>query len=690
MFAPGIRIAPRVIAVISVLGMLLELSACGGGGGGGSSGSGGSGGGGGSGGSGGGGGTSNLPTFSLSTNAVSFSTTATNLYPQNPSVFYVTGTVTGSASGTLYIVVDEPNPNVATVSNFTITGNSTGQAAINPGSPTTLGAGSFSEALTVKACLNDPTCATGQLQGSPQTVTVNYTIVGLSSTTSALTYSIGNAPTSADYGSTFQVTGYPVQTWTATSNVPWLAVTPVSGSTASAVSVSVALGTAQVNALNGGTYTGTVTLTPTSGLPVTIPVSLTIARTQVDYVAPYIALSGTPGNVIIRGEKFSLVTPTGVNFGTTPATSFSVISDTEIHATYPALQAGTYTVHVVNTQGIDRTNAQLTVVNPTTFAAGTLQYPSTTGTTLVTGLVYDAARQALLVNIWYPPQGSGSGLLLRYGYTSGWSAPTSVALPGNSVIAESVDGTTVFAAYADPTLAQFTLAQLDPVSLAAVKTVTNTEEDVTGTSIAPSNNGHVIIAATSPTDTGDYPIFDYSMLNGSLVWMGEPVGVTGTPGAAASIDGSTVLIQSTSGLLMSQTQLYDSNLDTLTWQRTAPDARAVQLNRDGSRVLLTGLSYQRNIYDANFNLLGGLPASSQASVFGPVSALVYTFDSNGTVRIFDTSQPTVGGIYPEILPALTPIQNPTNSNYIPTLAITPDERTLFLAADAQIVIVPLP
>jgi hypothetical protein len=579
-----------------------------------------------------------------------------------------------------------PSPKIATVTNFTINGNTTGQATVIPGSPTNLGAGNFTELITVSACLNDSTCATGQLQGSPQTVTVNYTIAGVASSASTLTYSIGNAPTSEDLASVFQVTGYPVQSWTATSSVPWLTVTPASGSTSAAASVSAALGATQINALDGGTYTGTVTLTPTSGVPLTIPVSLNIARTQVNYVAPYTAQSGTTGNVIIRGENFSLISPTGVNFGTTPATSFSVISNTEIHATYPALQAGTYTVHVANSQGIDRTTAQLTVATPVTYAAGTLQYPSTTGAAIVTGLLYDAARQALLANIYYPPQGVSSGALLRYGYTSGWSVPTSVAVPGNSAIGGSIDGSVVFAAYADPTSSMFTLKQLDPVTLTTVHTVANMQ-DVTGVSIAASNNGHVIITATSPTLTGLWPVFDYSMLNGSL--MGTPGGATGTPGAAASADGSRLLIQSSSGILMSQTQQYDSNSGAIVPAPTSIDARAVQLNSDGTRALFIGLSGQPNIYDANLKLLGSLPLSSLASVFGPISNRAYTYDNNGTVRIFDISQPTVGGIYPEVLPALTPIQGPNKLNTLPAIAITPDEGALFLAGDAQIVIVPL-
>lgn len=658
-------------AVSVLLATLFQLSACGGGGGGGSSvppp-------------------TNNSLTFSLSTNTVNFSTTGVNVSPQNPSQVYVTGTVTGSAgsaAGTLYIVVDVPNPNIATASDFTITGN-TGQALISPGSPSALGPGSFTEAITVKACLNDSTCATGQLQGSPQTVTVNYTIPGVASTASSLTYSIGNAPTSASFNSTFQVSGYPAQSWTATSSVPWLTLTPPSGGTAAAVSVSAALDQTQVNAFDGGTYTGTVTLTPSTGAPITIPVTLTVARTQVNYVAPYVAIAGTTGNVIIRGEHFSLITPTAVNFGTTPASSFTVVSDTEIHATYPALQTGPYTVHLVNSLGVDRTTAQLVVINPTAYTAAVLQFPVTTNTPLVTGLVYDAPRQALLVNTSY----AGSGTVLRYGYSSGWSSLISVALPGYGAIAETVDGTAIIAAYLDPTSNHFTVAQLDPVVLTPLKTVADSQNSIntlTGSTIASSNNGHILINAQDLESADYWPMYDYSLLNGSLTNIAGPA-EPAAANVAASLDGSALLAQAWNNLYDTATEEYDSNQDVLVSAPVQLPARTVELNRDGSRVIgYNSGSGQFTIYDAGLNLLATLPASTLETVFGPISGRVYTLDTNNTVRIFDLSQPTVAGMYPEILPALTPIQAPS----IGAATITPDEGALFLTTNGGVVVVPL-
>jgi hypothetical protein len=359
---------------LAIASIYLGAAACGGGGGGGS--------------------TPPPVTFSLSTNTVSFATAAPDYGTPAPTT--VTATVTGPASGTLYIIVSLGNPSLVTVSNFAVTSNTSGQATITPVDASTLSAGTYTEALTVTACLNDSTCHTGQLQGSPQTITVNYAVAGVASNPSSLSYSIGNVPTAANLSQTLSVTGTPVQTWTASTNAPWLTLSPTTGSTSAAQTVTAALDQTQISTLDGGTYTGTVTLTPTAGLPLTLPVSLTIARTQVNFVAPQVIPANTAVNVIIRGENFSSIMPTGVNFNSTAASSFTVVSNTEIHATTAAMPAGNYVVHIANAQGVDRTNAQLTVTSAIPYTAGVLAYSPPLG--FPNGFIYDAARQSLLVS----------------------------------------------------------------------------------------------------------------------------------------------------------------------------------------------------------------------------------------------------------------------------------------------------
>ncbi|GEM_PF-2548675 len=113
------------------------------------------------------------PTFSLATHALTY--TATSSTAATPAAQTVSGSVTGSLSGTLYIVVTVAGPAVDTVSAFSVSGSS-GQASVSVKAPSALGPGTYSSTITVHACSNDSTCATGELAGSPQTVTVSYTI----------------------------------------------------------------------------------------------------------------------------------------------------------------------------------------------------------------------------------------------------------------------------------------------------------------------------------------------------------------------------------------------------------------------------------------------------------------------------------------------------------------------------------
>lgn len=116
-----------------------------------------------------------LGTLSVSARKVTFN--AAGPYARAPATQTITGTVTGlTTSGILYIKVVANNPGGSfTVSSVTIAGNS-GQADVIPAEPAALAAGSYQGSITVTACLNDSTCNTGQLSGSPQTIAVDYEI----------------------------------------------------------------------------------------------------------------------------------------------------------------------------------------------------------------------------------------------------------------------------------------------------------------------------------------------------------------------------------------------------------------------------------------------------------------------------------------------------------------------------------
>ena len=226
----------------------------------------------------------------------------------------VTGSVSGVSSGTLFIKVVV---NGAVVSNvFINVSGSTGVASVVPARASTLGVGTFSGTITVTACLNDPTCATGQLAGSPQTINVSYQVAS-----------------------------------------------PVQG----------------------------------------------------DAVAPRIAIANTVGNVIVRGNGFSQAAVQDVTFGGLSATGFSRVGDTEIHASYPALLAGSHSVQLIGSSGPLPFAATLVVIDPPNYHPATLNYPAPPQE--VRALLYDAERQALLVAVSFANRTGNQ--ILRYQFANG-------------------------------------------------------------------------------------------------------------------------------------------------------------------------------------------------------------------------------------------------------------------------------
>jgi hypothetical protein len=571
-----------------------------------------------------------------------------------------------------------------------VTGPTTGEGTIVPGSPAGLGPGTHSASIQVRACLNDQTCASGQVRGSPQTINVTYNVTGVASSVSNLTYDIGNAPSAQNLTRSFNVTGFPAQAWTITENLPWLDVTPATGSAGTPTSVSANLAATPLDALNNGRYTGTVTLTPTTGAPVTINVALNVARTQVNYVAPYVAHTGVAGDVIIRGDNFSLITPTGIRFGAVDnATAFTVVSNTEIRASHGPLAAASYDVHILNTDNLDRTRAQLKVVDAPVFAETALEYPGGPGV-MLSDLIYDAERRALFAHIAYGPLGVESGRLLRWGYTSDWAPASQTQYLILSAFALTADGTKLLAAHFDPLFQRFGVAEVDPVTLSQTRmTHLDPPQSLEGSSMAVSNNGDAIIVSDRLCCTSVFPIFAYSPLTGVLREPDQPSVFGVTDGfAAASGDGSLVLVPNNNDPILSGIPTLAYNSNTGNFDLATAMVRAFvapKINRDGTRLLFDRL----DVRDGSLALLGSLPtATTQNAVLAPDGLRAYAYDDNvNAVRVYDLAATPVAGIYPEIAPAITLTNDPNGASQ---MTISPDGGTLFIGGLDRVVVVPLP
>lgn len=129
-------------------------------------------GGGGGGGGGSGGNSSSSMTFSTSTLEFQAASPSSAI----PAPQKISATVSGVKSGTLYVLIQPSGPAIQRVGDLAQTSSTTGEVTVEVNSPALLGKGLATSTITVTACVDDPTCNTRRLRGTPKTITVNYRI----------------------------------------------------------------------------------------------------------------------------------------------------------------------------------------------------------------------------------------------------------------------------------------------------------------------------------------------------------------------------------------------------------------------------------------------------------------------------------------------------------------------------------
>jgi hypothetical protein len=650
----------RLTKVLVAMGLALLAAACGGGGGG------------------GGGQQGSRGTLSVSTTSLTF--IANGPTAPTPAPQTISGSVTGLSGGTLVINVVGTGTAIAAISPVILTSDTTGQATVSVPPPAQLGVGTYTGTITVRACTGDPNCASGNLNGSPQTINVTYHVAALQSSSAAFDYTIMNSPAANDLARQATITGVPAQSWTATTNANWLSVTAngANGATLNANLVQTAL-----DALVNGSYTGTVTLTPgTAGQPLVIPVSLTVKRTQINNVAPYVAYTGTSKEVIVRGDEFQQVTVGNVLFGTTPATAFTVVSPTEIRATYPnTLPKGHHNVKL-QSAFTARSFADLAVVDAPTFTATKIDYPNAQLEAAPSVIVYDAERAALGVSVHF---NDGGTALLRYSFVNGvWQAPDQKSLFNNFGVTLTGDGTEWIAGVNNSV-----------VHLSAADLSTVAEGPPLGlqypANFATASNGKIVFFSDVTFSCG-----------ATLVFYDARKRVFTQPGFAACRGNLGMSGDGSRAILLNQFPEFSTD-DVLTLNTDSGVAtpsgihmftgKPPALSRDGSRMVLD----RTQVRDGSFNALGNLPSTTDGVVLSPDGTRAYAYDHSGKFITYDLTAPTVVGVFPPLGSPVTLVGDPgpmsttpAFSDEIVMMTITPDGKAVFIAGDKAIIVQPTP
>jgi hypothetical protein len=621
------------------------------------------------GGGGGGGSGGKAASFSISASTIAISVTQGSATPPAQKVFVTVD------SGTVFVGVSQSGNGFTVL--FQTTGPTTGEITITPDAPSNVG--TYGGIVTVRGCSTN-NCSSGDIAGSPKTITVNYTVSPLSV--------LSTNPTSLDFltstgiAPAAQSVALALSTGAASftrdivnnsgSSSTWLVVTPSTGTLPGTATISVS----PVPPV--GTHTATVTFIA-GGVSTAVPVTITVKDPAANFVSPYVTTSGA-GDVIIRGYGFSAIT-TGpqVFFDTHLAASATVVSDTEIRASYSGLTAGSYPITVKNASLTlpSRAELKLVVVNPPNF--GVFSVARNVG---VSRLIYDAERRAIYL--------TGDGIE-RYGFNGTSWIKTSLGLGFSlNFITLAPDGTELISANISR------IARIDPVTFFPLSL--ENADSLTGTGsvyladIAFANDGTAIGAINLPT-LGNPSLYRYDMLTKQFDVL-STLSATSDLGrriVSASGDGSRLVLPFNDSSGSRNIVLYASGdrSQTEVSAATSSTTQASQ-SRTGSRVILTSFagtpSQVTAVYDDSFNILGTLPNDLQGVVISPDGSKAYAyFSATGTIREFDLNG--TGG-FTEIGTG-TPVASVPGTGF-QQMALSPDGGSLFMAGNQNFIVMPAP
>jgi hypothetical protein len=369
-----------------------------------------------------------------------------------------------------------------------------------------------------------------------------------------------------------------------------------------------------------------------------------------------------------------------VRFGDVAATAFAIPtgSTSEIRATHPALAAGTYPVRLVasNHQGDIPTTATLVVVDPTTYAATTLAYPSPLSA--VRSLIYDAERRALLV----VTDGEG-GTITRYAHNGTAWVVTGTVTAGLRDVALSTKGTSLYG------ITGTGFVPLDPVTLAIGTAVaaSSLPTDAFLKNIVVGNDDIGVITTGRTVSSAPTNAYWYFSSNNTVVQTSSAFN-NATPVMAAN---GTIayLTQSdstfTADVGVGRYVVAGAAFSTSSAVLTRQNAVLPALSRNANRLVVNGV----RVYDGTEDLFGLLASTTTAVALKSDGTRAYAYDATlGGIVTYDISADRGGEVAHPSLGPVVPLAGDPGSNV--RMTISPDGRTLFLAGGTQIVVQPTP
>jgi len=441
-----------------------------------------------------------------------------------------------------------------------------------------------------------------------------------------------------------------------------------------------------------------------TGSPATINVAYQVGAVPPppDAVTPSVGTANVSDEVIIRGRGF--LPGTLVSFGGTPAVTSTVVSATEIRATYPALTAGPKAISLNN--GAIPFTASLQIVDPPAFTSTMLVYPAAIQS--MRGLAYDARRSALLVGANLPTPSNNQ--VWRYSFDgTNWQVTPDIAVVANlRDLALSRDGAKLL------TITDTTLAELDPATLllqATTVRTTNieTSPDSVLRAIVTANDGQAVVVSRSP-NIGQHWLYAIATRTFSM-----PFGHYSNPVAGGPENGSRAIVVQEGVSPPQAIQQYNASSGFVSstgfelahlpqFPVGIENVNPPVFDRSGSRMVVAAFlnTPAYPVYDANFGELGRLPtgdltATTAAYALSPGGTRAYILETGTAlcrVRAFDLTSPAGPGVQFSPVGAtidLMPNCPATNAQTPIRMLIDPTGTTAFIAGNLRIsVVTPLP